>query len=110
MYYCVVVDLFFPSPKDPMPASSPSPAIHASTPDCSPRVRWARGWTLERVLFVAAGTMTGISAALAAAVSPWFLLLTGFVAVNQLAYAAVGDCGMSLILRRFTQLTADGDA
>jgi hypothetical protein len=36
--------------------------------------------------------MTGLSALLAATVSPWFLLLTGFVAFNQLLLATVGDC------------------
>jgi hypothetical protein len=39
-------------------------------------------WPLERVLFALAGTVTLLSAALAAAVSPWFLLLTAFVGVN----------------------------
>lgn len=73
------------------------------------RRRWSRGWTLERVLFALAGTMALLSAILAAAVSPWFLLLTGFVALNQLAFAAVGDCGASLLLRRFAHLTAAND-
>jgi hypothetical protein len=57
-------------------------------------------WPLERVLFLMAGTMTGLSAVLAAVVSPWFLLLTGFVAVNQLAFVAFGNCPSSLVLRR----------
>ncbi len=73
------------------------------------RRRWAYGWTLERVLFGLAGTMALVSAGLAAVVSPWFLLLTGFVALNQLAFAALGDCGASLLLRRFTHLTAVND-
>ena len=47
-----------------------------------------------------AGTMTGISALLAAFVSPWFLLLTGFVALNQLAFASIRHCGASLVLER----------
>jgi hypothetical protein len=59
-----------------------------------------RSWPLERVLFLMAGTMTGLSALLGAVVSPWFLLLTGFVAVNQLAYVAFGNCPSSLVLRR----------
>ena len=58
-------------------------------------------WPLERVLFLIAGTMTGLSAVLAALVSPWFLLLTGFVAFNQLLYVAVGACPASLVLRHF---------
>jgi hypothetical protein len=60
-----------------------------------------RTWPLERVLFLMAGTMTGLSAVLAAAVSPWFLLLTGFVAVNQLAFVALGNCPSSWALRRY---------
>jgi len=58
------------------------------------------GWPLERVLFVLAGSVTGLSAVLSAVVSPWFLLLTGFVAVNQLLFASLGDCPASLILRK----------
>jgi hypothetical protein len=57
-------------------------------------------WPLERVLFALAGTMTLISAALAAAVSPWFLLLTAFVGVNQWLYVVAGACPASVVLRR----------
>lgn len=56
-------------------------------------------WPLERILFLMAGTMTGLSALLSAFVSPWFLLLTGFVAVNQLLFVTVGNCPASLVLR-----------
>lgn len=63
------------------------------------RSAWS-GWPLERILFAMAGVMTGLSALLAAAVSPWFLLLTGFVSVNLLLFASVGNCGASLVLRR----------
>ena len=63
-------------------------------------------WPLERVLFVLAGGMTLLSALLAATVSPWFLLLTAFVGVNQLIFAAVGDCPASLVLRRYCGLRA----
>lgn len=93
-----------------MSASStprPAPSAGANTPAC--RTRWAHGWTLERVLFAMAGSMALLSAVLAATVSDWFLLLTGFVAINQLAFAAVGDCGASLVLRRFTRLSAAND-
>jgi hypothetical protein len=58
------------------------------------------GWPLERVLFALAGSATVISALLAALVSPWFLLLTAFVGVNQWLYVAVGACPASLLLRR----------
>lgn len=58
-------------------------------------------WPLERILFLMAGTMTALSALLSAFVSPWFLLLTGFVAVNQLAFVAFGNCPSSWLLRRY---------
>ena len=55
---------------------------------------------LERVLFALAGTMTLASVALAAFVSPWFLLLTAVVGVNQWLYVLVGGCPASLALKR----------
>lgn len=58
-------------------------------------------WPLERVLFAMAGTMAIVSAVLAAVVSPWFLLLTGFVGVNQWLYVMFGACPASLALKRF---------
>ena len=58
------------------------------------------GWPLERVLFALAGTVTLTSALLAAVVSPWFLLLTAFVGVNQWLYVAVGACPASLVVAR----------
>jgi hypothetical protein len=63
-----------------------------------------RGWPLERVLFALAGTVTLVSAALAALVSPWFLLLTAFVGVNQWLYVIVGACPASLMLKRACHL------
>lgn len=57
-------------------------------------------WSLERVLFALAGTVTLTSAALAALVSPWFLLLTAFVGVNQWLFVTLGGCPASLILER----------
>jgi hypothetical protein len=62
------------------------------------------GWSLERVLFALAGTMTLLSAALAALVSPWFLLLTAFVGINQWLYVLVGACPASLVLARLFSL------
>jgi len=56
------------------------------------------GWPLERALFAMAGTVTLLSAALAAAVSPWFLLLTAFVGVNQWLFVAFGACPVSIVL------------
>jgi hypothetical protein len=56
--------------------------------------------SLHRVLFALAGTMTLVSAALAAFVSPWFLLLAVFVGVNQWLYVTVRACPASLVLSR----------
>jgi hypothetical protein len=58
------------------------------------------GWPLERALFAMAGTVTLVSAVLAAVVSPWFLVLTALVGVNQWLYVAVGACPASLVLTR----------
>jgi hypothetical protein len=66
-------------------------------------------WPLERILFLLAGTMTGLSAVLSALVSPWFLLLTGFVAANQLAFVAFGNCPSSWVLRRYFGVKAACD-
>ncbi len=57
-------------------------------------------WPLERVLIALAGTMTLLSASLALLVSPWFLLLTAFVGVNQWLYVSVRACPASLVLER----------
>jgi hypothetical protein len=57
-------------------------------------------WPLERALFAMAGTMTLLSLALALLVSPWFLLLTAFVGVNQWLYVLVGACPASIIIKR----------
>jgi hypothetical protein len=58
-------------------------------------------WPLERVLFAMAGTMVIVSALLVAIVSPWFLILTAFVGVNQWLYVMFGACPASLVLKRF---------
>jgi hypothetical protein len=63
-----------------------------------------RQWPLERVLFALAGTVTLLSAALGAVISPWFLLLTAFVGINQWLYVVVGACPASLVLRRACRL------
>jgi len=61
-------------------------------------------WPLERVLFALAGTVVLVSALLAAVVSPWFLLLTAFVGVNQWLYVLAGACPASVVLRRTCRL------
>jgi hypothetical protein len=57
-------------------------------------------WPLERVLFAMAGTVTLLGAALAAFVSPWFLLLVAFVGASQWIYVLTGSCPASLVLER----------
>ena len=58
------------------------------------------GWPLERVLFALAGSMTLVSILLAVVVTPWFLLLTAFVGVNQWLFVVVGGCPASVVLER----------
>jgi hypothetical protein len=62
--------------------------------------RWHRPWTMTRVLFAMAGTVTLASILLAALMSPWWLLLTAFVGVSQWSFAVAGDCPASVVLRR----------
>lgn len=81
----------------------------ASEPMQAADCRGEDRWPLERVLFALAGTVTGLSAALAAFVSPWFLLLTTFVAANQLLFVAVGNCPSSWLLRRYAHLKGAGE-
>lgn len=79
-----------------------------SATSAPPPARRRRGWPLERVLFAIAGTVTLASAVLAATVSPWFLLVTGLVGVNQLLFVTAGDCPASLVLRRACGLREAG--
>ncbi len=66
----------------------------------TPEARTRRRWPAERILFALAGTMTLLSALLAVLVSPWFLLLTAFVGVNQWLYVTVHACPASLVLAK----------
>lgn len=59
-----------------------------------------RRWSTTRILFALAGTMTLANAALAATVSPWFLILGALVGANQWLYAGAGWCPASLIIDR----------
>jgi len=80
---------------------SSTACAHESTQDSAAA---AYRWPLERALFALAGSMTLLSAALAALVSPWFLLLSAFVGVSQWLYVLVGGCPASLVLRRLFSL------
>jgi hypothetical protein len=73
-------------------SSSPSPLSVPASPPHRP---------VERVLFALAGTVTLLSAALGAIVSPWFLLLAVLVGVNQWVYAGLGICPAAFVLQRF---------
>jgi hypothetical protein len=53
-----------------------------------------------------AGTVTFLSALLTALLSPWFLLLTAFVGVNQWLYVTVGACPASLVIGRLFHLSS----
>lgn len=91
-----------------MPTVAAPPSSRDGT-DARPQAAPPLRWPLERILFLMAGTMTGLSALLSALVSPWFLLLTGFVAANQLAFVTLGNCPSSWALRRWLGVEAASD-
>ena len=55
---------------------------------------------LDRAVLTVAGTVTLVSALLAALVSSWWLLLTGFVGLNLLQSSFTGFCPAAIVLRR----------
>ena len=75
-------------------STNPTQTNHAQTLQCSP----TNSWPTTRLLFLLAGLVTLSSAALAATVSPWFLILTGLVGANQLLFVAFGACPASLVI------------
>lgn len=60
----------------------------------------SREWTIERIVPLLAGVLIVTGTALAAAISPWWLLLTALVGANLLLYSAVGWCPASLLMAR----------
>ena len=54
----------------------------------------------ENLVRVLAGSMALLSVALVCFVSPWWLLLTGFVGVNLLQSAFTGFCPPTLVLTK----------
>ncbi len=56
--------------------------------------------TIDRVVLAFAGTVVSVSTLLAWLVSPWWLLLTGFVGLNLLQSAFTGFCPLAMFLRR----------
>lgn len=55
---------------------------------------------LDRAVLALAGLMTLLSVLLVATVSPWWLLLTAFVGLNQLQASITGWCPAALIFKR----------
>ncbi|MFS3130197.1 DUF2892 domain-containing protein [Nocardioides sp. Bht2] len=55
---------------------------------------------LDRAVMTLAGTLVLLGTALAALVSPWWLILTGFVGANLLQASLTGFCPAASILRR----------
>ncbi len=68
----------------------------AGTPACPSH----RGWPLQRILFLMAGTVTLAGVVLGVFVSAWFLVLPAMAGANQSLMVATGWCPMSLLLTR----------
>lgn len=90
-------------------------ALEAASPGCNayvvdggldawkqaglPVVRDARApLELMRQVQIAAGSLALLGAVLAATVSPWFLLLSGFVGAGLMVAGLTGFCGMARLL------------
>jgi hypothetical protein len=56
------------------------------------------GWYLERIIFLIAGVMALVSAALAWFVNPLWLILTAFVGLNLVVFGATGFCMTANVL------------
>jgi hypothetical protein len=52
----------------------------------------------ERVVFFVAGALVGLGTLLAWLISPWWLLLSGFVGFNMLQSSLTGFCPLTKIL------------
>lgn len=63
---------------------------------------------IENFIRVLAGTMTLVSVALVTFVSPWWLLLTGFVGLNLIQSAFTGFCPPSIVLDKLGWLDDQG--
>lgn len=63
-------------------------------PDYAPRL------PIMRQVFLAAGALVAVGTLLAAAASPWFLVVPGFVGCGLMFSGATGWCGMAVLLSR----------
>jgi len=57
-------------------------------------------WTMERIIRALAGIFTLAGVALAATVSPWWLVLPGLVGANLVVFSLSGFCPMAVVLDR----------
>jgi hypothetical protein len=55
--------------------------------------------TIDRAVLAFAGAMTLLSAVLVMLVSPWWLLLTGFVGLNMIQASITGFCPAAMVFR-----------
>ncbi|PPD46492.1 MAG: sulfurtransferase [Methylocystis sp.] len=56
--------------------------------------------SIDRIVMAFAGAMILVSLLLAHFVSPWWMLLAGFVGLNLLQAAFTGLCPLAMILKR----------
>jgi hypothetical protein len=57
-------------------------------------------WYLERIIFLMAGCMNGLSIILVLAHSIYWLIFTGFVSLNLIVFAATGFCPSAATISR----------
>ena len=55
--------------------------------------------TIDRVVLAFAGAVTLLSAVLVLLVSPWWLLLTGFVGLNLIQASITGFCPAAMVFK-----------
>ncbi|MEW4569555.1 rhodanese-like domain-containing protein [Tautonia sp. JC769] len=65
-----------------------------------PVVRGKKAISLERQVRIAAGTLVAIGTALGAFVTPWFLVIPGFVGAGLVFAGITNTCGMGMMLAR----------
>ena len=56
--------------------------------------------TIDRIVLAFAGAMVLLSLSLTYLVSPWWLILAGFVGLNMLQAAFTGFCPLAMILKK----------
>lgn len=56
--------------------------------------------SIDRIVMAFAGAMVLVSVTLAHFVSPWWMLLAGFVGLNMFQAAFTGLCPLAMILKR----------